>query len=364
VTQDESLPVGLRILWGKERWLSIEDSLLRVERELRLLDRASPLAVVDIRDRALQDPTVLVELEHLHYERLGSSMELRRVLAAVSAEVMQREPSVLRELMAARIAELGYEIGLAEYLGTSELRVRVRASYLELGGRSAGEALALAWGEAPFLVEAAQPRVSLKEVALRRCATWPEVRVVERRLLSRAAAGDGVLFIRQGLFVAEADAERIVAHEVYGHLLMRASARTLGPPFRIGTAESWLDEEGRAVLMEETRGLLSPARKFELALGHRVCERLLAGDGPYDVFRALAGGSGEREALVTSICRGARGGGLCRELGYLVGYERVRRAAEEEAKVVERMGLGRLSVKAVEALWAAQELAARKERPE
>jgi hypothetical protein len=351
VTKKIELPSGISARWNKERWLSIEDGLLRLEREIRLLDRASPPAIVDVRDRALRNPRALLELENLRYEGLADSSHFRRVLSAVVSEVNQREPSLLRAFVLGRALELEYEIGLAECLGTAAIRSRVAEYYAALRGRLDAEALALTWLEVPHQTDVSRPRVSLKEAASQCVRAWPELRVVERRLLSRAAAGDGILFVRQGLEVTEAEAERIVTHEIQGHLRMRVRARSLGPPFRIGTAESWVDEEGRAVFLEAAQGLLSSERQFELALGHSVCQRLLGGEGPYDVFCALDSDAQSREALVTAICRGARGGGLCRELGYLVGYERVRRAFAHQPALVDRMGLGRLSVLAASELW-------------
>ena len=78
---------------------------------------------------------------------------------------------------------------------------------------------------------------------------------------SRAACGDGVVFVCIGVSLRASEARRIAEHELLGHALPRLAARShpLGL-LRVGCARSSDDEEGRALHIEERSGLLDEGR--------------------------------------------------------------------------------------------------------
>jgi hypothetical protein len=354
VTDLPSPSLNLDETWPREQWISVENELLRVEAEIRLLDRVNVGAIVQIRDQALGDPRALAQLTRISYPRFEDPKRVERTLSAVRGEVERQDISVIRELLIERIDELHFQLEQALSLGTERLREMVGAAYRGLSERIAAEGLAADFRGLVTQVSdlgGEGPLYSLAELAAQRAGTHPTLRVVERPLLSRAAAGDGVLYIRKGLHVTKDECERILLHELEGHLALRERARHLGPPFRIGSKEAWMDEEGRAVVLEREAGLLSERRRRELGLGHAVALLVLEGAEPIEIFRAFDEPSTSREALVTAICRSLRGGGLCRELGYLVGFHRVSEALRDRPSLLEEMSHGRLSVRATIQLW-------------
>lgn len=299
----------------------------------------------------------MAELAGLSYSQPNDTELLSRALDAAEQELEGRRtaPSLYdigseeghdwaKRALVSRVIELRQELKLSILLGSGELLANVRAHYACVTDLDAANELALAWLREDLLPQEG-PRVSLFDFMLRKAAKLPGIRVIERPLLSRAAAGEGVLYVRPNTHVFEAEAERIWLHEVEGHLSMRQRARALGPPFLAGSKEAWMDEEGRAVWLEETHGYLKPQRRRELALAHVVGLRILSGRAPLEVFEELRGDGQEEPLLITAICRAARGGGLCRELGYLIGYVRILRAYAEEPLIVDFLGLGRLSVR-------------------
>lgn|GEM_PF-672463 len=338
------------------RWGGIEHGLCRIEAETRLLERASSPALVQLRDRAWQRPSVLAELAGLTYSRSAEPELLSRALdfAEQELEGSRARPSLhdlhqedgndwAKRALQGRVAELRRELELSQLLGSPELLVRVRANYAQVESLDAATQLARDW-LVEKVVPAVEPKVSLFDFIRRKAASLPGIRVIERPLLSRAAAGEGVLYVRPATHVLESEAERIWLHEVEGHLSMRRLSRTLGPPFGAGSNGAWMDEEGRAVWLEEAAGYLTSERRRELALAHIASLRILSGAAPLDVFDELRDDGGDDSLLINSICRAARGGGLCRELGYLTGYLRVTRARAEVPLIVDYLGLGRLSV--------------------
>jgi hypothetical protein len=192
-----------------------------------------------------------------------------------------------------------------------------------------------------------------QELAARRLG----VRVVVReRIGALAAAGDGIVVVAAGRLVDHAETERVVLHEIEGHVLPRERARGEGPGIvAIGSAGASEDEEGRALLLEDRAGLLGARRRRNLAARHRATRKVLAGASFVEVVRDLRSVElpiDEALAIAARVMRGAhvRGAdvasGLARERIYLPAYLRIRRASADDPGLVERLGTRRLSLAA------------------
>ncbi|MBW2507587.1 MAG: DUF1704 domain-containing protein, partial [Deltaproteobacteria bacterium] len=81
---------------------------------------------------------------------------------------------------------------------------------------------------------------------------------VDPNLIANAAVGERTVFIADRRFGAR-EARRLATHEVYGHLVSAFNGRTQAwGIFAIGTAGSYGDQEGVAILLEELAGTLTP----------------------------------------------------------------------------------------------------------
>jgi hypothetical protein len=146
---------------------------------------------------------------------------------------------------------------------------------------------------------------------------------------------------------------RIVLHEIEGHVRPRVLAQReeLGL-FRVGSANSGDDEEGRALLLERGAGVLEGARRRELARRHIAARGARQGAAFEDVVLELLGLGQDITSAVEAACRAYRGGGLGRESVYLVSLARVARAFEAEPELESYFEHGRVSVEAARACRA------------
>jgi hypothetical protein len=197
---------------------------------------------------------------------------LRHLLASVQAQLDGAH--ALGGLYAARAAELDDEARLVEAIGTPAFRALANARYGadRPSEARAGRALAEAWTQLPAV---AQPRTGNPRAGDARCPKsllsqmlaeigrlrLPYRVVVTRELDSAAATGNGIIWINEACAFSEAQARRIVRHEVLGHALprVRARAQALGL-FRVGCAGAGSDEEGRALLLEQRGDLMDDER--------------------------------------------------------------------------------------------------------
>jgi hypothetical protein len=162
-----------------------------------------------------------------------------------------------------------------------------------------------------------------------------------------AATGEGFVAVRPSVQLSAAVSERITLHELLGHALPRARARTQPLSFlRAGSAGAADDEEGRALLIERRARLFDAERQRELAFRH--CAALAVRDGAsrFELVDLLLGLGAERDAAFEIALRAARGGGLARELVYLPAYFEVERALEREPGLERWLERGRLSLAA------------------
>jgi hypothetical protein len=175
---------------------------------------------------------------------------------------------------------------------------------------------------------------------------------VDPQLVALAAVAEGVVRVRGGARLSAAVSRRIALHEVEGHLLPRLHGQALGGVFSAGSAGATEDEEGRALLLEERAGLLDSARRRELAQRYLAAVSVRQGGAPWDTIELLLEYGSSDERAIELACRVERGGGLGRELVYLVGYARVRAALAAEPQLEALQGAGRVSLLAARRLQA------------
>jgi uncharacterized protein (TIGR02421 family) len=168
---------------------------------------------------------------------------------------------------------------------------------------------------------------------------------IEPRLASLAATGERTVFLADRLF-SEREARRLVAHEVFGHLVVAANARA--QPLRllqVGLAGAFADQEGLALYLEEALGLMSRDRLRTLSARVIATDWLYAGASFGDTASALFRDHGfAAEAAVLVAERTYRGGGVARDAGYLAGYLRVRAAITSGQASLDELRRGRVSL--------------------
>jgi hypothetical protein len=283
---------------------------------------------------------------------------------------------IVGELYAARAAELELEAALAEQIGKPGFAALARRRHAPGSTPEWPEAERLArhWAcmaqppasaapEARFASDDARAAHSLLRLLQQQIGRLKlPVRVaVVRELASRAATGDGVIFVRAGVQLTAREALRIARHEVVAHALPRARARTqpLGL-CRVGSAGAGADEEGRALVLEQRFGDLGPERRRELGLRHLTALAVVDGADAHDCKRLLSAfdcAPAQAVWLYARCARGAAarggglsGGGLCRELEYLPAWLRVSAAFRADPELEAWLEAGRLSLSAARAL--------------
>ncbi len=263
-------------------------------------------------------------------------------------------------LYAERAWELSLEAAVVEALGTPRASsAAARRFPVETGehGRTA-EAWARSWvSEAPGpsceqLVrsdDAADPQSLLS--AMHRAvgeARLPFRVVQSSRLPCAAATGDGVIVVRAGASYTPTEVARVVLHEIRGHALPRMRARNeVHGLFSVGTAGGPDDEEGRALLLEERAGFFDARRRAQLGRRHLAALSVREGATWVETTRLLLSLGTELDEAVDIASRAHRGGGLARELVYLVALSRVRRAFDADPECESWLERGRVSAAAV-----------------
>jgi hypothetical protein len=290
---------------------------------------------------------------------------LRRALAQAAERLLAG--GAIGVLYAERAAELELEARLAERIGQADFHALARRRHAEGSGHEWLEArrLAPAWAalERPTPAELGplqasdDPRspdslcnVLAREIGRRRLAFRVEV-VPE--LASRAACGDGVIFVAAGQRLTAQQARRVTLHELLGHALPRLAARTqaLGL-LRVGSARSNDDEEGRALHIEAAHELLDLTRRRELGLRHAAAVAVAGGADAHECVAQLGQFGCDVAEAVVIYARIARGGGLCRELEYLPAWLRFAAARHTEPDLARWLARGRLSLAAARVLRA------------
>jgi hypothetical protein len=275
------------------------------------------------------------------------------------------EAGPLGLLYAERATELELEAQLAEHVGRPDFARLARRRY-DVGTTREWDTArqqALSWATAPAAPHpgprqrsddraASESLVSLLTAEIGRRRLPIRVQVV-RDLASRAACGDGVIFVRAGDPLSVTEARRIAAHELLGHALPRLAARAhpLGL-LRVGSARSSDDEEGRALHIEAESGDLDATRRRELGLRHLVALDVAAGASAEECVLGLGRFGCTLDDAAALYARAARGGGLCRELQYMPAWLRFRAVSIQEPEVADWLSRGRVSMAAARVLRA------------
>jgi hypothetical protein len=270
--------------------------------------------------------------------------------------------SPLGRVYASRARELCLEAAIIDSVGTLRVSARAKERFLTNGKEAEedlakADALAASWakdlpvqgssdhGEQRILSSDTTCPLSLIsrmsfEVGR---AKLPMRVVLQPGLASLAATGDSVILVALGKWLLRRDVERTVLHEIAGHALPRARA-TRAPIgiFALSTACGVDDQEGRALLIEESAGFLDAGRRRELGLRHLAARSTLEGQNFIEVARILLERGAAVEETVRIVARVQRGGqgtgGIAREIVYLPAYLRVHRAmCGTFATAVERM---------------------------
>ena len=349
------LPRGVIDLDRTPLFQNTQQLLRRAEAEIRLIDRAQPLNAVIEREALIVDWGAgrqrAPRFEYAPRPDLGL---LRTALEATVSAIGGL--GALGAAYAARALELATEAEAAESVATPEfLRLCARRYPLDFSadGLAAG-AWAARWiaapDDAPTKLHRSDDRSDPGSLlcALERATEGLPVRVqVRPNQAAAAAVGEGFVGVRPGLWHSRDTVTRIVLHEIEGHVRPRVLAQreALGL-FRVGSAKSGDDEEGRALLLERGAGVLEGARRRELARRHIAASRVREGAAFEDVVLELLGLGQDSTSAVEAGCRAYRGGGLGREAVYLVSLARVARAFDAEPELESYFEHGRVSVDA------------------
>jgi hypothetical protein len=287
--------------------------------------------------------------------------ELRSALDRVHGSL--DDNVALARLYGERASELQLEAELAECVGTPAFSVLARRRHSPGHAPEWAEArnLAVGWARAPREHDAdpthvsddrrsADSLLSLLTGQIGRLRLPIRV-VVTPSLGSRAASGDGVIFVQAAVPLRRAEAWRITQHEIFGHALPRVHARAQAHGlFRVGSARASDDEEGRALAIEERQELLDAERRRELGLRHLAALAIAEGADATECVRLLLGFGCSLRDAAAFYARGARGGGLCRELAYLPAWLRLKALLAVDQGLERWLEHGRLSLDAARTL--------------
>ena len=189
----------------------------------------------------------------------------------------------------------------------------------------------------------------VREIA--RAASVDVVVRVEPRLAAAAASGERMVLLAARSF-GPREALRIAVHEVLGHLVSALNARV--QPLRlleIGTANSFGDQEGVALVLEEDVGVLDTGRVRTLAVRVLATDAMHAGMAFGECALLLLRDHGlAPDAAIAVTERAFRGGGVARDAGYLRGFCRVRSAIASATTHIDELRMGRVGVDDLDAL--------------
>lgn len=348
---------------------ALEFDLGPVHRRARLLLALTSRGAAGERDRLVADLKAHRALRPRWnpVAPVGASAELR----AVDRLRRRVEPLPVASLYLERLDELELELCMLEAFG-KERRVRPLAARRYGDGSAAapesvggGQLLDLAQrilrqlepeseaGTVP--ARGAQPAACLSgrmRTLIDALALDADV-VVDAQLVAGAATGDRTVYVADRMF-GEREAQRLLVHEVLGHLLAAANGRC--QPLRIlewGTARSFADQEGVALCLEALCGAMDAHRLRTLAARVVATDAMHAGATFDDTARQLYERDGLTAAGAVAVAeRAYRGGGVARDVVYLDGYLRVRQALADCTTDLDELRAGRLSVGAIPTLRA------------
>ncbi|HEY3256472.1 MAG TPA: tyrosine/phenylalanine carboxypeptidase domain-containing protein [Polyangiaceae bacterium] len=334
--------------------------LRRAEAEIRLIDRAQPTNAAAEREALISDfGAARPRAPQFEYAAPPELGKLRAALANAATAIGGL--GALGAAYAARALELELEAQAAEQVGLPLFAACCARRFpLESSpDADAADAWAARWIQAPDAASSKLHRSDDRSdpesliCTLERATEGLPVRVQIRNQAAAASVGEGFIGVRAGLWHSRESVTRIVLHEIEGHVRPRVLAQRepLGL-FRVGSAKSSDDEEGRALLLERGAGVLEGARRRELAGRHLAARAVRAGACFQDIVGQLLGLGQDITSAVEAACRALRGGGLAREYVYLVSLARVTRVFEAEPELEAYFEHGRVSVDAARACRA------------
>lgn len=348
----------------KIRLSALDRFLQRAERAIALLDRCRPLNYRDELLRLLRVWQAGSECSASFCYAPSPDLSELRARLLLLARGLSDSPGV-GTLYAERALELESEARTAESIDTPELSAAARRRYplsateQETAAACADHFLARADAggkrdtpthrsdddsDPGSLISCLQRRVGSLRLPVR-------IELVPDLVSTAAATNDGRLWVRAGVEHTDVEVQRLVLHELEGHVLPRLRARreSLGL-FAVGTAQGSEDEEGRALLLEERAGLLDAQRAVELALRHRAASAVREGADFVEIARVLQRTGATLPEALQITARAYRGGGLAREIVYLPALLRVRAAFAAEPELEHWLERGRISVRAARCL--------------
>lgn len=341
---------------------SIDALLEASERRIALLARCTPLELPGVVARLTDDwrrgRRHTPRLDYLPAVSLASVRETLETLAC-SLDGVGAWPSQYR----ARAEELALEAALVEALGQPSWARLAERRFPFAGGREVQQALAWerqwkqwdteARGERLLRADDERAGESLVSCVRRHIGSERlPVRIeFTAALLSDAAAGDGVVYLRRDARLSPQKAERIALHEVLGHALPRERARRQGIGLlKVGTGDCTRGEEGWALWLEHRGGHLGPIRRAELARRQWAARARRGGADWSEVVGPLESWGATTEQAIQISLRAFRGGGLGRELAYLPGLAETTLAVEQRPQLAAWFERGRVGVRAAEML--------------
>lgn len=303
--------------------------------------------------------------------------ELRLAQQALEKARCLAESTPLEKLYSPRLDEFDLELQILADLGTEQARLlaarRFPTGKEKLQNGQTLKALAelvLERFEANLVEDDSEPLVASGasnslEAALRAVATAAripvEIRVIPN-LVAKAAAGEKTVFI-SGRETTRNEALRLAAHEVLAHLVAATNARSQRLMIlRVGTAESFSDQEGLALMLEAKSQTLSAARLRVIAGRTLAAHATYAGATFVELVRLLEQKGFSLADSVVLAERAQRGGGVAKDAAYLLGLVRVRRALLE-GEHIDTLRAGRLSVSSLPLLQELRALDASLFRP-
>ncbi len=353
------LPRGVIELDRSPLFQNAQQLAKRAEAEIRLIDRAQPLNAVAEREALIGAwGASKPRAPRFVYGPRPSFTALRRELEAGTRGL--DGAGALGKLYAARLLELELEAAAAEHVDSDVFAEYAARRYPLVDSPDAviAQELARRWigtsDRGSTTLHRSDDRADPESLynALEEAIAGLPVRLeIRPNQAAAAAVGEGFIGVRPGLWHTEREVRRIVLHEVEGHARPRIAAQreALGL-FRVGSAGSSEDEEGRALLLERRANALDGARQRELARRHIAACNVRAGTSFVGTVSELLSLGQDIANAIEAACRAYRGGGLGRESVYLVALSRVTRAFGSEPELETWLERGRVSVAAARTL--------------
>jgi len=355
----QSVPRSFSDRGGSRLRAELDVQLRRLHDTARLLVGSTTHSDPKERQRLIES---VARGEHAKPQWTWRPVEVDRAVWRHLARARQiAEETEAAELYLPRLEELEIELLLLESLGRTKQVRPMAARLFGTGGERVFEGEALTGldaahdilaqppgeEEAKTIPAASTEGLNLRDLMLayaKHVGLHIAVRV-DSHLIANAAVGERTVFIADRLFGAY-EAQRLSTHEVYGHLVSAFNGRTqLWALFGIGTAGSYGDQEGVAIVLEELAGLLSANRRRTMAGRLLATYAMHAGVSFGDAARTLVTEHDFTPAQSVTLCeRAFRAGGVARDAVYLRSWLRVRRAVSRGEASLAELQLGKVSL--------------------